>query len=645
MDAAIRALVQAALRQSAQLDEAGEETALKDLGRALATLGGAADEVALTFEQLLERVAALPQRWARLRAFAATCEAIATSRLPAARRIALLEGAARSADRRPSLAEVVDTALLATESLVDAGAADRARNLLGDLAGQVAGFSDDDVQARARLRVAEALTHAGAVEAALAQLEGLEPSADRARVMVLCAGELASGQQPDDATALVVRALGELGAAPDGPEKTAALRTALEVVVEAGLDAPDRDLLGAILDAVDGLRQVRARHEALIGAVESLGRAEISSHRRGPSLTRLRRSIDELADVDARADALGELAVSLAARAELMSCDEVLADLAALAASREMGGKLTTPGGAASSALPATLPLARVLDAFADAGVDPQQLRWLLERAIDRLRDFSEAPGIALLLRQIARFAASPALSYDARVALLERALAIAGRIPNLERRVQAATAIANALSLAGADERGDGLFAGLNLALEGDLARAARLDRAVTLVQLNRTADALATLAAAAATTGADRQSAIVELARATARCGFLADVIQWVGRVEPDRQAAVRSELADLLAETRHLDANLRVIGLDSLARDAPPTAAAIIRGLVAQVRIVEGLGDPAEVLTAALDEARSLPEHGLCAILESQLVSAAIGRIHRLGTARGRDDDSHD
>src|SRR5581483_7428844 len=112
--------------------------------------------------------------------------------------------------------------------------------------------------------------------------------------------------------------------------------------------------------------------------------------------------------------------------------------------------------------LPAAIPLPEIVNALAEAEVPEERLYVFALTALDLIRTIGDATSVGMLLRQFAHLFASPALAYERRVMILDKALEVARTIPPPDERVQVATAIANALSLAGAMERGDAFFAGL---------------------------------------------------------------------------------------------------------------------------------------------------------------------------------------
>jgi hypothetical protein len=198
--------------------------------------------------------------------------------------------------------------------------------------------------------------------------------------------------------------------------------------------------------------------------------------------------------------------------------------------------------------------------------------------------------------------------------------------------RVESVTHVADALSIAGATERGDALFAGLVCGVGRVRACPARLSRAVALVRMGRTADALGELAAAAASIDPALQPA-PELARAMARCGFLGDMLAELERVGPAQQADARAQLADSLVEATYLDPHLREIGLAALLEETVGTTREAIACLLDQVRVLEGLGDAEAILGRAFARTASLKDQRAAVIFDLQMVGALIERIRCL------------
>ena len=626
MDPAVLALVPAALDRCAALDGDARESALGDLGRALAAVQGPDDDVERALERLVALGGELRDPSSRVRAFAAGCHPIPSARWPPARRGALLDRALALAEKRSPLGERVDCARAAIEAMVEARWDERAGELYAALARTARGLDDEAERTRALLSIAAAMAAAAGCEDALALVDALPASAARGRCLALVACELAIENRPAEAAAVVARALADIDAAPESFDRSEALQTLLAALLEA--DLPDGAALwDAALALADRSKDARFQTGALLGAIEAVAASELEPAELHARLDRLGDSIDRIADRVERAHALGELAVSLAALGDAVGSTQVLGAMVELAAPRD-GAHAIDPFGDGPSAVP----LPRVLAALADAGVQPDVLQRFTERSLELLGTLPHTGGAARLLERIAGFLASPALSYEGRLSLFERALAVARAIPRLAERVEAATTITNGLSLAGADERGDALFTGLTLGIEGEVARKARLARAITLVRLNRTADALAELGAASDTAGAGEPHAIEEIATMTARCGFIGDVLEWLTRVAPERQAPLRAHLADVLVEATHLDPNLRVLGLETLAKDAPAAAAEAIGCLAAQVRMTEGLGDPVAILAEASAHTRALADRKMAAIFDQQLARAATERIRR-------------
>ncbi len=279
-------------------------------------------------------------------------------------------------------------------------------------------------------------------------------------------------------------------------------------------------------------------------------------------------------------------------------------------------------------ALPIVLPLLEILGVLADAS-EPAELEGFAASALDLVAPLPDPPGVAALLGELTRFFASPGLFYTARVALLDRALHIAQDIVADDTRVDAVAHIANALSIAGATERGDALFAGLVSGVGPARARPVRLSRAVALVRLGRTADARAEIAAAAAVTDPSSR-AEEDLAMTMARCGFLGDMLAELPRMPAAWQHEARAQLADSLVEATYLDPHLREIGLVSLLEGTAGPVHDTIACLLDQVRVLEGLGDIEETLARAFARTAAISDRRAAAIFDRQLVDALIERI---------------
>jgi hypothetical protein len=99
---------------------------------------------------------------------------------------------------------------------------------------------------------------------------------------------------------------------------------------------------------------------------------------------------------------------------------------------------------------------------------------------------------------------------------------------------------------------------------------------------------------------------------------------------RIDAARQAEVRAQLADSLVEATHLDPHLREIGLSSLLEGTVGPVRDTIACLLDQVRVLEGLGDVAEILSSAFARTAALEDRRTAAIIERQLVDALIERI---------------
>jgi hypothetical protein len=240
-----------------------------------------------------------------------------------------------------------------------------------------------------------------------------------------------------------------------------------------------------------------------------------------------------------------------------------------------------------------------------------------------------DGPGVGALLGEMTRFFANPALAYAERVSLLDRALAAAHRIESDDARIDVVAHVANALSIAGATERGDALFAGLVGGIGARRAKDARLMRAVTLVRLGRTPEARAEIAAASSVSEPTLDD-VEEIATTLARCGFLGDMLAEIGRIDPSRQDEPRARVADRLVEATYLDPHLREVGLSSLLEGTEGSVRHTIACLLDQVRVLEGLGDVEEIVAQGFARTARLEDRRTAGIFDRQLVDALIERI---------------
>jgi hypothetical protein len=647
-----------------------KEDALRTLGDVLAGHASPPEESEGAFEKLLEQATLLSTPWARTRAFEDACESIGCSRLPRERRALLLEKALALADTCEQAGERIDRARVAVVTLLDVRRDEGLGDRLAALAKAAAALDDSRSRSRSLSLVAIALAKWGDREKAIAELDQLEPSAARGRSLALVAAEIFAVGDRQEAAALMASTIGEIRAEPESYEQAVALRTVLSTLLETGLELEDGDGVSRALDVVDHMHDARFKKDALVGAIRALPGAGHPPERIAEIVERLGASLDRIEETYTRAPLLGELAVALATRGDVQGCERELRKVAAMARSTLEGSgrgprRPSTPPGAAAARvklapahtppeddlgasgvrpqpeLPeladtlgdtlAALPIPRILGALADED-DPLLLHGFASRAFDLIRSIDEPRAVSAIARQCAQLFASPALPYDYRIALLDMTLALAQSISSPEACIEAVTAIANGLSLAGATERGDGLFAGMVIGIDAGLARKAHLERAVTLVKLGRTADAREQLFAASEKGDADTWPAIEELAQTCARCGFIADLIEALSRVEPSRQSEVRTQLADIIAESTYIDPDLRVIGLESVMADAEPPATDTIACLIAQVRLLERMGDPEEVLERALGRTAALPKRQTATLLEQQLLGALLERLRR-------------
>jgi hypothetical protein len=423
---------------------------------------------------------------------------------------------------------------------------------------------------------------------------------------------------------MVARALAEARRAPPTAERARALHDVLAEVVTMGPALGGEATLAGAFDVIAALETWVAQRDALLGAIGALPDTTLDEQALAAALARIRAAIEGVEDLDARIGLMGRLAVGLAALGEIQASIEALRAVAALAAGLRAAG-IEGP----HVALPIALPVLEILDTLTGVDFDPKDLEGFASAALDLLADLDDERGVGALLGEMARFFASPALVYGARVALLDRVLAVAHGIDRDDVRVEIVGHVANALSIAGATERGDSLFAGLVAGIGARRAREVRLVRAVALVRLGRTADARAEIAGAAAATAPSFRD-VEELAMTMARCGFLADMLAELERVDPSRQAETRAQLADRLVQSTYLDPHLREIGLSSLLEGTEGPVRHTIACLLDQVRVLEGLGEVGDVLARAFARTAALEDRRTAAIFDRQLVDAVIERI---------------
>jgi hypothetical protein len=441
-----------------------------------------------------------------------------------------------------------------------------------------------------------------------------------------------------DAAAMFERALVEVREARPSTERSLALRGLLASAVTTGIMLGYHTALTLALDVADMIGDVSAQKGAILGAVGALPDTAFEGEDLENALVRLQVSIGRVDDVDLRVGLHGRFAVSLAELGEIDACVQAVHAIAWLISWLRASG-VEGP----SVALPIALPILEILGVLAGPDFAPEDLERFASAMLDLLWVIDDHQGVAALLGEMTHFFASPALSYGSRVALLERALAAAQGIEVDERRIDVVARVANALSIAGATERGDALFAGLVSGIGLRRARAVRLPRAITLVRLGRTADARAEIAAAsaafvpsfdafddAASNPRPAQHALEELTMTMARCGFLGDMLAELARVDAPRQGEVRAQLADSLVEATYLDPHLREIGLSSLLEGTTGPVRETIACLLDQVRVLEGLGDVDEILSRAFARTTALEDGRTAAIFERQLVDALIERI---------------
>jgi hypothetical protein len=611
-------------RASGLRGDDAKETALRVLTRALNELADPPEAIARAFDRILCIGWAFSDPAARVRAFGDACEAIRVSLLPLPKRRELLDLALDLAIGVPDPAERIATATAALDTRIELRWAERAEDVLAELQHAANDLADEEARRRALLAIATSFAKLGESDRALAIVRALPASGRRALGLAKVAFALAQGGNATEATAVVTRALTEARGAPPTAERARVLHDVLAEVVKMGPVLGAEATLATALDALAALETGVAQRDALLGALVALPDSTLEDEALAAVLTRIEAAIDAVSDLDVRIGLRGRFAVGLAALGDVDASVGALRSVATLASGLRAAG-IDGP----HVALPIALPVLEILDALAVVDFEPEELERFASAALDLLAELDDDRGVGALLGEMARFFASPALAYAARVALLDRVLAVAHGIDTDDVRVDVVGHVANALSIAGATERGDALFAGLVAGIGARRARETRLVRAVALVRLGRTAEARAEIAAAAAATAPSFRD-VEELAMTMARCGFLADMLEELERVDPSRQAETRAQLADRLVQATYLDPHLREIGLSSLLEGTDGPVRHTIACLLDQVRVLEGLGDVEEILAGAFARTAALEDRRTAAIFDRQLVDALIERI---------------
>lgn len=609
------ALVSATLEAVARLD--GTEDKCHALGRLAEALGEASsdhDAVERAFADLLVLASGLQAT----RAIEDVCMAVASASLPRLRRGELLQSALDRAEGQPDRARRVQHSRAVLVAMIDLGWGDTDERL-ADLIALAPSIPDAAERSRAIAELALALAKTPEPQGCAALLDDLGPTSERARLLALAA-EACAEADPDFASGLIDRALSEARSLAPSSETARALGEVLRVIIQTGTESPHGDLLVAALDAIEDLGDERLWSRPLTLAIDALTRTALDPGSLNSFLSRVAATLVRFGVSSCVSSLWVRLAVTLASLGDVNGAEYAL---------RSSTFESSPAAQDVTSLTRAQVPLAELVSTLVEAEVTDDRLMAFALTALEVFTAHRDPAAVESQLREFSRLFASPALAYDRRVALLDRALVAAQHIPSLAERVAAATAVANALSLTGATERGDAFFAGLVTAAPPAAARRAHLDRAVALVQLNRTADSLASLAAAASTPTPLTLASATELATAAARSGFLADALAEVERLEGEDRALACAQIADALAESTYLDPNLRVLGLSSLAALAPEPARATIECVLAQVRLLDRLEQPDQVLRDARKRAASL-EPGLRSLAERQLVHAAIERI---------------
>jgi hypothetical protein len=580
--------------------------------------------IAAAFERILEMSRAFEGRGCRARAFGTACESIAVSLLPLRSRRALLDHALDLGLGASDVTERIAAATTAIDARLDVRWGERTDEVLADLERAAASILDEEARAGAVLQIAGSLAKSGETDRALVAIEALPPSGGRALGLANVAFALDREGLVAEAAEMISRVLIEVQQAEPSPERALALRAVLAHAVTTGIDLGYHSALTLALDVADMIDEVAAQKAALVGAILALPETAFEGEALSAALDRVAASLGRVDDLDMRVGLLGRFAASLAALGELDASVSALHTIAGMVAWLRASG-----ASGPSVSLPIALPVLEILGLLAGVDFEPQAMESFAFAAIDLLAHLEDDRGVAGLLAEMTHFFASPALPYASRVALLDRTLGAAQRIELSEARVEVVAHVADALSIAGATERGDALFAGLVSGVGARGARSVRLARAVTLVRLGRTADARAEIAAAAAATGGSAHE-IEELACTMARCGFLSDMIGELMRVDGARQGEARAQLADVLVEATYLDPYLREIGLSTLLSGTTGPVRETIACLLEQVRVLEGLGDADEILARAFGHNATIEDRRSAGIFDRQLVDALIERI---------------
>ncbi len=588
------------------------------------------EELANEVEALLSLSASLRHHWYRVRSFRAVTEGIGAFGFPRVVRGGLLDRSLELCEKIEDAAERVDLVSAVIEAMIGMHWGDDNAFRLGELAEVAAALPDERSRARSVARVALVLARADEIERAVAELDKLPASAQRARCLADVAIELLGRDREEEAVTLLERALTELGEATESAEKATALRLLLGRLVdghEGGEDDPLAQALKWCLAIAATITDARHERDAIEGAIERLGDAQLGREDLDDLVSRLEVVIEGVTAADFRAELWGALGLRLSIRGDVDAAERLFARVAELAACPPRGERAPPP-----IDLPSALPLPQALSAMAEAEVPTWRLERTAALALEMLQGAIDREGATGIVIQLAWLLASPAFHYQSRIALFVKALAVAERVASPTDRVDVVTAIANGLSIAGATELGDGVFAGL-VALAGPVAaRPARYKRAIALIRLSRTADAHAQLTEAGVTLAPDDAAGFTDLGANFARCGFLADMLAQLERIAPEKQDAARAAFADALVDSTYLDPYLRELGLSSLLPAAEGLVAEAIACMLAQLRLLEELGDPSEVVAQAFERTAAIPHSGTAALFEKQLVRAMIERVRR-------------
>jgi hypothetical protein len=613
-------LAEAALEQVPLLGDADFRAAmLGDLARALAgALPADPDRVACTYRALLAQAAAFENRHARIALLERIGDAIVSAALPRPVRGDVLEEALAEASRLVERHNRIEQSRVFLEAMARLRWGEDVPERLHELVEQARQLGDELVRVRTVARIASALAKAMDADRALLALDTMPVCALRAKGFALVVEALGCSGDLERAGTMIDRALAEARGASESPDQATALATLIEVLMKTGLETPSGDAVFGAFDGIEGLRDPALRSDALFAVIEAARGAELDPASLQRIIGRAIHVADSLGGTPFHPRLLEALAVTLGAAGD-----------AALAEAMTLRLIDVSPKGSRP------IPVAAVVDALVAASVTDERLAGYALAVIDHALSRDDSETIAGVVVPLGNLFASPALPYEYRVRVLERALTAVRSIEGADARIASATSIVNALSFAGAIERSDAFFAGLVTGADARLGRRAHAERAVALARLHRTAEALGELMEASLLADRTSTADALELARTAARCGFVADALAELARVDGEKQGEAHALLADVFAEAAWLDPHLRALALESLVKTAPDRAKQAVACLLAQIRILEGLGDAKAIATEAFLALDAEGDPMTAGIFRQQLVSALVARLQRLGS----------